>query len=126
MNARIGFWSPLALAATLSLGLAAPAHAVPLATPELSVLGSDTAVCRIVNLGTGPITVKIQLVALGGVAREDTVTVPPGDREALAGDGFSTGGAHCRFIGTFTKANVRGSIDLVDPSFRTLVIAPAQ
>ena len=65
----------------LSLGLAAPAHAgaTTLVSPELSVLGSDVALCRIVNVGVTPIAVKIQLRSGANLAREENVSVPPGD-----------------------------------------------
>jgi hypothetical protein len=97
-----------------------------LASPELSVLGDDEAVCRIVNVGTTLITVKIQLLAQTTVVSEENEKVPPGSSAIVTGSGFTSGGMYCRFTGTFNKALVRASIDLVNAdTFRTIVIAPA-
>lgn len=114
-------------APVLALMLARPAHAVTtLVSPELSVLGTDTAICRIVNAGAKEIAVTIQLVGGdGSIVVEKETRVAPGNSDINVGDGFSSGGFYCRFIGAFSKSLVRASVDLVDPDFRTTVIAPA-
>jgi hypothetical protein len=110
----------------LSLGVAAPAHAVTLVSPVLSALGGDIAACRIVNIGTSQIAVKIQLVAGTGVLLQEDFKVAPGGSDTVLGDEFSGGSFYCRFIGTFNKALVRASISLVDTGFRTRLLAPAE
>jgi len=124
MSARIGFWSSIALAALLSLGLAASAHALTtLVSPNVSAAPGDFVVCNIVNAGTKAIAVTIQIVEQSGdVSFEDEITVPPGEARILSAFNQI---ASCRFIGGFSKTLVRASIDVFSDN-RTIAVAVAE
>jgi hypothetical protein len=113
------------------LGLAAPAHAAVtvLVTPSVTSAPGDTAYCRIVNVGTVPITVRIEHLGVFGTHYgDDFVLVRPG--EVGIRDPFVLGIAmnvHCRFSGQFIKTSVRASIDVVPSTTnRSVVVAPAR
>jgi hypothetical protein len=128
MRHRTRAWISI-LATALALGLAPAAHAViVLATPPLGTPGGQLARCRIVNLGTRPITLTIEaLDASGHTIFDDDVSVPPG---AVSSSGLlatSTLNAYCKFAGVFSKALVRASIENYSGSEATSVlIVPAQ
>jgi hypothetical protein len=128
MRHRTRLWISM-LAATLALGLAPAAHAVlVLATPPLGTPGGQLTRCRIVNLGTRAIRVGIELWTTDGdlVFHEDFVVQPRsiGTAGWLANPALN---GYCRFLGSFSPATVRASIESYRPSGMTtsVVVAPA-
>jgi hypothetical protein len=119
-----GFWSTSAIA----LAVAAPVDAAQLVTPNVSVTGGDTVICRIVNTGSAPLEVTLEILdgAGGAVSGPEEVTVPAGGMQGLSLDGNAgAGNNHCRFAGAFGKSRVRASIDVVSAG-HTIAVAPAQ
>lgn len=118
----------IALLAVPLLMSATMAHAVTtLVSPNVSVTNVDNALdCRIVNTGNEAITVLFEMVNGNGmVILDDTIDVPAGGARAIILTDTTTA-AHCRFIGSFKKKAVRASVEVLDASFRTIAIAPAQ
>jgi hypothetical protein len=106
---------------------AATTHAATLLTPSMNVTNVDNTLdCRIVNGGDKSITVLIEMVnASGVVILDDQKDVPPGGAQSI--DLTDTDeSASCRFSGKFGKKAVRGSIQVLDGSLRTISIAPAE
>ena len=129
MTAQARFWSSIALAAPLALGLAAPAHAeTVLATPGITAPIGDSLRCRIVNVGTKPIKVDIELVYGSGSIYHQEVVVPPSGLRTTGIYNLSVEvDGYCRFIGNFTRALVRASIEKYSASAGSMVVvAPAQ
>jgi len=113
-------------AAVLALVLAGPAAATTLLSQTLRVASGDFPSCNIVNAGTREITVKAELLDVhGGVADEQTFTVLPGGESGNSTSGV-IGNCHCRFIGAFSKRDVRASMDVLSGAdLGTRVTAPA-
>jgi hypothetical protein len=110
----------------LCLSLGVPAYALTaLITPSMTKAAADTLRCRIVNAGTKDITVTLEMINEAGlvVGLAADAPLPPGEVEAIA-LGSVPESAYCRFTGTFKKASVRASIDLVSDG-HTVAMASA-
>ena len=133
MTNRTRLWKSLALTGWLALGLAseAPAAAATtvLVTPSVTAAPIDTTYCRVVNVGTRTITVRIEHLGVKGTwYGDDFLDVAPGTVGIKAP--FVVGismNVHCRFSGDFLKTEVRASIDIKSGTTnRSVVVAPAR
>ena len=133
MTHKARLWSSLALAGSLVLGLAAEAPAAAattvLVTPSVTAAPIDTTYCRVVNVGTRTITVRIEHLGVKGTwYGDDFLDVAPGTVGIKAP--FVVGismNVHCRFSGDFLKTEVRASIDIKSGTTnRSVVVAPAR
>ena len=117
----------IALLSVFFIISAATAHAATLLTPSMNVTNFDNTLdCRIVNGGDKTITVLIEMVdANGVVVLDDQRDVPPGGAGSIDLTDADQS-ASCRFSGKFGKNAVRGSIQVLDGSLRTIAIAPAE
>ena len=115
MTGRAKLWISIGLVvASLAAGPVSPAHAVTvLATPTMGITGGDFARCRIVNLGTRGMLVGIELwTTSGDLVFHENFAVQPrsiGTAGWLANPALN---GYCKFTGTFTKDQVRASIEL--------------
>ena len=126
MSHRVRFWRATGLAALLTLGLAAPAHAITvLSSTPLLANASDSILCVITNQHPFAIDVSIQVVdaTSGLLIDEDSATLLPGRStfNGVGGGGF----AYCRFTGNFNRAYVRASVQ-IRSGLSTIAVAPAQ
>jgi hypothetical protein len=125
MSSHIRFWS-LCAAACLTLGLAAPAHAITvLSSTPLFANAGDSVLCVITNQHPFPITVSIEAIdgASGALIDEDTATLARGQStfNGIGGGGF----IYCKFTGNFNRGYVRASIQIRSGD-STIAVAPAQ
>jgi hypothetical protein len=114
----------------LALSGAAPAFAgnnILYTAPALHVYPTDqTLYCDVLNVGSKPVDVTIEILDYFGVATTAPVTstLQPGQGNAL-GEGAPLGGAYCRFTSTGSKKTLRGVAVYDDGSTYTMAI-PAQ
>jgi hypothetical protein len=126
MSHRVRFWSSICFAALLTLGLAAPAHAITVLTSTpLSANAADSILCAITNQHPFPISVSIEAIdaSTGALIDADSPTLAPGQStfNGIGGGGF----VYCRFTGNFNRGYVRASIQIRSGG-STIAVAPAQ
>jgi hypothetical protein len=72
-----------------------------------------------VNLGTDPITVTIEIFAFDGVSLTDPVTLPPIGSRAVTALSLAASAtvfpSTCRFSGSFSKNKVRATAEVFVP-----------
>ena len=123
-------WTSVGLVvASLAVGQLSPAYAVTvLATPPLGTQGGDIARCRIVNLGTRGILVGIELwTTTGDLVFHENFAVQPGSIGTAGWLANPVLNTYCKFTGSFSKDQVRASIESYHPSGITtsVLVAPA-
>ena len=107
-------------------GLAVPAHAATkLVTPRLVSSTGDTAACHVVNAGTKPITVTVEMVKFDGtsLAGPTQVTLEPDHSTSIIVPGFNA--FHCVYTGTFSKKAIRANAS-VQSELRSIVSVTAE
>jgi hypothetical protein len=107
-------------------GLAVPAHAATkLVTPRIVSANGDTAACHVVNAGTKPITVTVEMVTFDGstLAGPTQVTLEPDHSTSIISPGFHA--FHCIYTGTFSKKAIRANAT-VQSEFRSIVSVNAE
>jgi hypothetical protein len=132
MTASLRLGSSLALVALLALGVAAPADAATvLVTPAVLGPYGDSMQCGMVNAGTTPITVRIELRDPAGAPYfvDTGVVVKPGSAvsRGVYISPYAGIEAYCKFVGSYNKLLVRASIAVRSSAdSRTGVIAHAE
>lgn len=102
----------LALAAfAFALGLAAPLQAGTLTSPVL-FQGVDQNVCVVVNVGTKPIEVTVEVVNFGGTDTAQTCTLQPNDVENSC-QAFANDMGFCRVTAAGSDGKLRKSVRAV-------------
>jgi len=102
----------LALAAfAFALGLAAPLQAGTLTSPAL-FQGVDQNVCQVVNVGTKPIEVTVEVVNFNGTDTAETCTLQPND-VANSCQAFANDSGFCRVTAAGSDAKLRKSVRAV-------------
>jgi hypothetical protein len=117
--------------ATLALG--APAYATTIATPFMFTASdtSDLLRCSAVNVGGSPVSVKVELVELGGsVLRTAACSDPlPPSFFCLTntpGAGALGEAVYCRGSFKGSKKNIRAALEVIDARSNTKVALPAE
>ena len=95
----------------LALGLAAPLQAGTLTSPVL-FQGVDQNVCVVVNVGTKPIEVTVELITFSGTNDSDTCTLQPND-VANTCQAFANEAGFCRVTAAGSDAKLRKSVRAV-------------
>lgn len=117
----------LALSAALALGFAGSAHATTvLNSSALEVVSGTAGLCRITNLGTKVIDVRIDQIDFAGtVTDSEPRQVDPG----ATADEFSLDGVgtfRCRFTGNFSKSQVRALVGMLITQGEMTIAVPAE
>jgi hypothetical protein len=102
----------LALAVfAFALGLAAPLQAGTLTSPVL-FQGVDQNVCVVVNVGTKPIEVTVEIVNFGGTDTAQTCTLQPNDVENSC-QAFANDMGFCRVTAAGSDGKLRKNVRAV-------------
>jgi hypothetical protein len=118
---------PLAPLLALLSGLvpAAPAGA-DLYTPSFIADDGETAVCQLLNLGSKPVEVEIQIRFNNGVVADgELFTVPPQELRLVTTDGTNSSRLHCAFLGKVSAKSARAAGE-VSVGGQTKLVVPAQ
>lgn len=96
-------------------------------SPSFIADDGETAVCHILNKGSKPITLNIQVRFNNGNIGEDTgqLLVPPHEVRVATLAGTNSSRLHCAFVGKFSPKNVRAAGE-VEVGGQTKLVVTAQ
>ena len=95
----------------LALGLAAPLQAGTLTSPAL-FHGSALNICQVINVGTKPIEVTVEVVNVAGTDTAETCTLAPND-VANSCQAFASDSGFCRVTSSLSDGKLRKSVRAV-------------
>jgi hypothetical protein len=95
----------------LALGLAAPLQAGTLTSPAL-FQGSVQNICQVINVGTKPIEVTVEVVNFTGTDTAETCTLAPND-VANSCQAFANDSGFCRVTSAVSDGKLRKSVRAV-------------
>lgn len=101
-----------AFASLMAFALGVPASAGTLVTPALFASGTHQNVCVVLNIGTAPIKVTVEMLSLLDPPATETCTVQPNDLDSTCQE-FSNDFAFCRVTASGSSGKLRKTLRAV-------------